>query len=109
MPWTRLVGAISGGLAVAVGLVVLGGWAFHSTLLVQIAPDLAPMQRNTAMCFVLIGLALLGLVADRPGRSVFLSTTFFSAISAIFAGGSLLEYLVGADFGIDQLLGIAYV
>ena len=104
MPWTRLAGAISGGLAVALGLAVLGGWAFHSTFLIQIAPDLAPMQRNTAMCFALTGLALLGVVADRPWRAI-----FFSAISAIFAGGSLLEYLFGADLGIDQLLGAAYV
>jgi len=62
------------------------------------------MQRNTAMCFALTGLALLGLVADRPGRTI-----LFSALSAIFAGGSLLEYLFSADFGIDQLLGIAYI
>jgi len=104
MPWTRLAGALSGGLAVLLGLAVSGGWAFHSTFLIQIAPNLAPMQRNTAMCFALTGLALLGLVADRPGRTI-----LFSALSAIFAGGSLLEYLFSADFGIDQLLGIAYI
>jgi two-component system, sensor histidine kinase and response regulator len=104
MPWTRLAGALSGGLAVALGLAVLGGWAFHSTFLIQVFPDLAPMQRNAAMCFALTGLALLGVVADRPGRTI-----FFSAISAIFAGGSLLEYLFGSDLGIDQLLGAAYV
>ena len=86
MPWTRLAGALSGGLAVLLGLAVSGGWAFHSTFLIQIAPNLAPMQRNTAMCFALTGLALLGLVADRPGRTI-----LFSALSAIFAGGSLLE------------------
>jgi len=104
MPWTRLAAALSGGLAVLLGLAVSGGWAFHSTFLIQIAPNLAPMQRNTAMCFALTGLALLGLVADRPGRTI-----LFSALSAIFAGGSLLEYLFSADFGIDQLLGIAYI
>jgi len=104
MSWTQLAGALSGGLAVALGLAVLGGWAFHSTFLIQISPDLAPMQRNTAMCFALTGLALLAVVAGRPGRTI-----FFSSISAIFAGGSLLEYLFGAGFGIDQLLGTAYV
>ena len=104
MPWTRLAGAISGGLAVALGLAVLGGWAFHSTFLIQVSPDLAPMQRNTAMCFALTGLALLGVVAYRSGRTI-----FFSAVSAGFAGSSLLEYLFGADWGVDQLLGVAYV
>jgi signal transduction histidine kinase len=104
MPWTRLAGAISGGLVVVLGLAVLGGWAFHSTFLIQITPDLAPMQRNAAVCFALTGLALLGAVAGRPGRTI-----FFSTISAIFAGGSILEDLFSADFGIDQLLGSAYV
>jgi two-component system, sensor histidine kinase and response regulator len=104
MPWTRLAGALSGGLAVTLGLAVLGGWAFHSTFLIQIAPNLAPMQRNTALCFALTGLALLGMVADRPQRTI-----MFSAIAGMFAGGSLLEYLFRANFGIDQLLGTAYV
>ncbi|HSP66157.1 MAG TPA: ATP-binding protein [Bryobacteraceae bacterium] len=104
MAWTRLAGAISGGLAVALGLAVLGGWVFHSTFLIQVAPNLAPMQRNTALCFGLTGLALLGMVAGRPQRTI-----VFSAITAMFAGGSLLEYLFRANLGIDQLLGSAYV
>ena len=80
------------------GLVVLGGWALHSTFFIQISPDLAPMQRNTAMCFALTGLALLGVVAGLPGRTIFLST-----ISAVFAGGSLLEYL----FSAGHFVGVA--
>ena len=62
------------------------------------------MQRNTAMCFALTGLAILGMVAERSR-----STVVFSGIAAVFAWGSLLEYLFGADFGIDQLLGTAYI
>ena len=67
--WSGLAGGLCGALAVALGLVVLGGWAFHSLFLIQIAPNLAPMQRNTAMSFALSGLALLGGVINRPRRT----------------------------------------
>jgi two-component system, sensor histidine kinase and response regulator len=99
-----LAGGLCGALAVALGLVVLGGWAFHSLFLIQIAPNLAPMQRNTAMSFALSGLALLGGVINRPRR-----TFVFSGITALIAAGSLLEYLFHANFGIDEILGVAYV
>src|SRR5438034_4631024 len=62
------------------------------------------MQRNTALGFAVSGLALLGIVLRRPRL-----TLIFSGISAVFAGGSLLEYVMRADFRIDQLLGTAYV
>ena len=58
MSWPRMTGAVCGALAILLGSVVLLGWAIHSPLLIQVAPDLAPMQRNTAASFVLIGLAL---------------------------------------------------
>jgi signal transduction histidine kinase len=44
------------------------------------------------------------MIVGRPGRTI-----FFSSIPALLAGGSLLEYLFRTDFGIDQLLGAAYV
>ena len=80
------------------GLVVLAGWAFHSLFLIQIAPHLAPMQRNTAVKFVCSGLVLLGMVVKRPRL-----TSISSGIAATLAGVSLLEYAFGANFGIDQL------
>jgi len=104
MSWPRITGAVCAALAILLGFVVLLGWAIHSTLLIQIARNLAPMQRNTAASFTLIGLALLGIVIRRP-RLIFIG----SAITAAVAAASLLEYLFRTNFGIDQLLGLAYI
>ena len=91
-------------MAIMLGLVVLLGWAVHSPALIQIGPDLAPMQRNTAAGFVLCGMAILGIVLSRP-RVIFIC----SLVTATVAGLTLLEFVSRTNFGIDQLLGIAYL
>ncbi len=100
MSLPRIVGALAGALATLLGLIVLVGWAIHSAVLIQVAPYLAPMQRNTAASFVAIGLALLGVASNRL-RLAFIG----SAIAAGFAGASILEYLIRANVGVDELLG----
>ena len=102
--WPRLTAAICGAVAVLLGLSVLLGWAIHSTLLIQIAPQFYPMYRNTALGVALSGLATLGILACRS-RLVFIC----SGIVGIFAGLSLLEYLLRVDVGIDDILGITNV
>jgi len=67
-------------------------------------PDLAPMQRNTAVSFALIGLALLGIVRRKPRLTLIGST-----IAGTIAAASLFEYLLRIDFGIDEFLGGAYI
>ena len=104
MSWPGITGALCGALAILLGLTVLAGWTIHSPFLVQVTPDLAPMQRNTAVGFVLSGLALLGIVKSRPRF-----TMIGSAVSASLAVVTLLEYLFQANFGIDELLGVSYI
>lgn len=85
-------------LIVAMGLSVLRGWVIKDAYIVQIRPDFAPMQFNTAMCFVLAAVALLltSLKHYRLGL-------FFSTLVLVFTSLSLLQYFLGADFGIDTL------
>jgi signal transduction histidine kinase len=104
MSWPGMIGTLSGIFAILLGSVVLLGWAIHSPFLIQVAPDLAPMQRNTAASFVLVGLALLGIVWSKPRL-----TLVTSAITAASAAATLFEYLFHANFGIDELLGVAYI
>jgi signal transduction histidine kinase len=104
MSWPGMTGALCGILAILIGVIVLLGWAIHSALLVQVAPDLAPMQRNTALNFVLIGIALLGIVWNKPKF-----TFICSAITGALATASLLEYLLRANFGLDEILGTGYI
>jgi len=96
--------ALCGACAILLGSAVLLGWATHSAFLIQVAPNLAPMQRNTAVSFILSGIALLGIIIGRPPL-----TLIGSAITAAISAGSILEYLFHANFGIDELLGVAFI
>src|SRR5579864_7464891 len=98
MSWPRMTGALCGALAVLLGSFVLVGWAVHSTFLIQVAPDLAPMQRNTALSFSLSGLALLGIAMSWRWL-VFIGSTITATLAAV----SLIEYLFRVNFGIDEL------
>ncbi len=104
MSLSRMTGALCGALAILLGSVVLAGWAVHSTFLIQVAPNLAPMQRNTAASFILSGLALVGMVMSKPRL-----TLVCSAITAPLAAATLLEFLFHVNFGIDELLGATYI
>ena len=104
MSWPGITGALCGILAILLGVLVLAGWAVHSALLIQVSSDLAPMQRNTAASLVLAGFALLGIVWRKPRLSL-----AGAAIMALCAAATLLEYLLRANFGIDELLGPAYI
>ncbi|HET7870989.1 MAG TPA: PAS domain S-box protein, partial [Terriglobales bacterium] len=91
-------------LICALGLTVLIGWQIHATRLIQVMSALAPMQRLTAAGFLLSG---IGLIFTNTGRK---RATLVCALPLIVLGCAvLLEYLTGADFGIDQLLGPGYV
>ena len=75
----RRVPAVAGAVVAAVGAVVLMGWTFGLPLLKSVLPGLASMKANTALCFLLAGVALAlrerravrlicaGLVAPWPG------------------------------------------
>ncbi len=104
MSCARLTGALCATITIVLGLVALLGWAVHAPLLIQGAADLAPMQRNTAVSFVLCGLAIVGLVVSRP-RLIYGCCLAAATVASL----TLLEYGFRTQLGIDQLLGIAYV
>ncbi len=101
--FTVLMQAI-GGAVCALALAVLVGWHLHIRSLIQISPTLAPMQRMTAIGFLLSGAALLFLsTGRRPAAAV------CSAIVILQACLVCAEYALKADYGIDQLLGPDYI
>ena len=65
MSWARRIAALSGTLAILLGLAVLLGWTVHSVELVQLARNLPPMPPTVAAGLVILGIALLGTVLDR--------------------------------------------
>ena len=104
LSWLGMTAALCGALVVLLGSIVLTGWAIHSTFLIQVAPNLAPMPPNTALSFLLSGIALLGIAIARPRITV-----IASSITAAISRASILEYLFHANFGIDELLSVAFI
>ncbi|HEC18533.1 MAG TPA: PAS domain S-box protein [Gammaproteobacteria bacterium] len=90
---------IAGGLVILLGGVAMIGWFMDASTLVQLRPQLVPMQLNTALGFVLGGTGLLSLLYNRSRLAM-----GCGGLSAGLALATLLQYPLGADFGIDRLL-----
>ncbi len=86
------------------GMTVIAGWHLHSPALIQVHPDLAPMQYNTALCFLLTGAAIC-LAAVRRFTLAAIPATVAAAIGLL----TLAQYLFGSDLGIDELLFEHYI
>lgn len=98
--WPKRVIQAAGLSVSALAVVVLIGWQIHSRSLIQVLPTLAPMQRMTALGFLLSGIALVLLSVGRKRPA-----GVGSLAVLVLAGLVCLEYALDADFGIDELLG----
>ena len=87
-------------LVAALGLVVLGGWAFDVPILTYIRPTFQSMKVNTALCFLFLGVGLWLANDDTRQRS----RRILGLAVAIIAGATLAEYGFHVSLGIDQLL-----
>jgi diguanylate cyclase (GGDEF)-like protein/PAS domain S-box-containing protein len=90
--------AAIGAVLAPLGAIVGAGWVLRAPALVQVLPGLTPMVLNTSVCFVLSG-AWLTLAALRPdwrAAARILSAALFALAMAV-----TLQYVMGADFGID--------
>ncbi len=87
---------------VALGTVVLLGWAIDSETLKRIAPGLTSMKANTALALVVAGLAVVLLREEATPRAKVWGRAL-GLLVAIFGALVLVEYLF-FDLGFDQLL-----
>jgi len=90
---------VTGGLCSVLGLTALAGWYTHTAALVQIHQGLEPIWPNGAMCFLLLGAALLLAATHNPKTSA-----LCIAVTLAAAALSALEYLFGIDLHIDRAL-----
>lgn len=90
--------------AILLGLTVIAGWYAHLPQLVQIRPSLAPMQFNTALCFLISGIALGTTLFNRSGTALVLGITI--AVVGIL---TFSQYVFTLNFGIDELLFKHYI
>src|SRR5271156_2265959 len=96
----RYAGAVVSGF----GLLVIISWYAHWTGGFQFQGNTAPMQYNTALCFILSGAALFLLTTKHKPFAPWLS-----GVVVIFTLLTLLEYPTKESFGIDQLFFKSYL
>jgi hypothetical protein len=94
---------VSAALTTAAGLAVLAGWGLGSSVLIGLAPGLATMKANTALCFVLLGVAL-GVLSTGRGRAGRSAVVALSLTAAVLAAATVSQDLAGWSLGIDQII-----
>ncbi|WP_411826343.1 ATP-binding protein [Luteolibacter sp. AS25] len=86
------------------GILVISGWYLQFPKLVQILPTLAPMQYNTALCFIIASLGLCAATLNRRGSVAIIGTFLF-----LIGGVSGIQYILDLDLGVDELLFTHYI
>ncbi|HYV99406.1 MAG TPA: ATP-binding protein [Gemmatimonadaceae bacterium] len=100
---------VSAGIAVAAGVVALTGWATGMPLLKDGLIGGGQMKPWSAVCFILLGIALFLLVdedmsSDELGSSQHRVARILAAFVVVVASMMFVEYVAELDFGIDRLL-----
>ena len=90
-------------IVMVVGGLVLIGWGLEWELAKSVHPTMATMKANTAIAFVLIGVALLLRQGPIDERRTALARTL-GAVVAILGGLTLVEYATDVHVGVDDLL-----
>jgi len=98
-------------LAGGFGLWVLTGWTLHRQWMKSILPGQVAVKANTAVCFLLIGIALW--ILRREDSPIAIAGKRLAKTAAVVASMigliSFLEFVMGWELGIDQLLFTAGV
>jgi hypothetical protein len=89
----------AGSASVFIGAVALIGWVLHIPALTRFGSAFNPMAANTAIGFVLDGLALIAIAGGRPRAAA------VGASWSLLAGVlTLVEVGLSVDLGFDQML-----
>lgn len=86
----------------SIGCIVLIGWLLNIPILKSILPVWVTMKANTALCFILAGVALRQLY--HPTRQSIRYAQIFAAMVLGIGCLTLIQYGCGINLGIDQLL-----
>ncbi len=101
---TYYIAIFSSMVSLILGAIVIVGWYTHNPSLIQVNPTFVPMQYNTAMGFLLSGVAILALACSYQ-----LIAGIVGAGAILIGGLSLMEYIFGVDFLIDQIFMQHYI
>jgi PAS domain S-box-containing protein len=90
-------------LCAAVGLTIIVAWFVRATAILRFGSE-NPMSFNTALAFVVTGIALVVLARRRP-RAALAAGAFDAVLGVVI----LAEYALHRSLGIDQLFAKAYL
>ena len=99
-----LISKLTSILVILVGLLVLIGWTFDIQIFKSVYPGFVTMKANTAIAFLLSGVALLLLSNEQCTKWQRTAAQVLSGTVAFLGGLTLCQYVFEIDFGIDQLL-----
>ena len=102
--WTKRIMQGTALVVAGLGVTALIGWYLHIVVLVQPLSTLTPIHRMTALGFLLSGIALLLVVRGRKRAAALCALIVL--LQAVVVS---VEYALGTNFGIDQLLGRDYL
>jgi len=100
--WSSFV-SFGAALSVSVGLLCLAGWVFDISILKSGLPGLVQIKANTAICLVLLGVALWLRKTETKQTRILLAQAL-AGLAAVIGLMSFGEYLFDWNLGIDQLL-----
>ncbi len=102
--YLRLLPLISAYVVIVIALLVLAGWIFDIVVFKSVRPDYVSMKANTAMGFIFGGMALWSLAKQNEGRWFLLYSRIFSSLLLFLVIITLVQYVLGMDVGIDNIL-----
>lgn len=89
----------------AIGVLVLAGWFLDIRILTTVRPGFVSLKANAALAFVASAVALWCVAqSDGGSRRVRSAGLAAAALATVIGGATLLQYALGLDLGIDQLL-----
>lgn len=91
-------------LLIGLGMTVIVGWLTHEPHLIQISPQFVPMQFNTALGFIMVGVSVIALESKHRAMARLLGT-----MTALLAILTLVQYAFGINLGIDELFMEHYI
>lgn len=101
-PLHRRVPLVAGLFALAVGALACAGWVWDVSALKSLLPGMPTMKANTAVCFMMIGLAMFWMRDDAPRLAG--PARILALAVLVIAALSLAESFTGVNLGLDELL-----
>ena len=99
----RTLSVIFASLTFSIGFAALLGWILNIDVLKRIHPSLVTMKANTAVCLMLVAIAVF-LLQDTASTIKRRIAQVFAVIVALVGLITLNQHIFGWDVGLDQLL-----